>query len=221
MPNAGEPLSAVPSEDRPRERLARLGAAALSDSEVLALVIGSGQHGRNVLALSHAILAQAGGFRGLTALNAHQLQRLSGIGPASAGRMVAAVEMCRRAAEPAAGQLLTDPASIAPVVLPELRDREDERFVAVIADRAQRIREIVLLHQGEGGHRRADATAIIQSVLTRGGGSFALAHNHPRGSPEPSVADLVLTRHVAAAARAVGTRFLGHLVVAGDEWRAV
>src|SRR6202012_5755987 len=99
---------------------ARVGAAGLSDAEVLALVLGSGVPGRNVVSLSHALLAQTGGFAGLAAMDARQLQNLPGIGPASAGRLIAGVEMARRALLPESGCRLSDPASIAQLILPEL-----------------------------------------------------------------------------------------------------
>lgn len=220
-PDPGDPLSKLPVADRPRERLERLGVSGLSDAEVLALVLGSGRPGLNVVALAHALLAQVGGFAGLTALDLAQLQGLTGVGPASASRMIAAVEMCRRAGAPLSGRLLTDAESLARLVLPELADRPDERFVVVIADRAQRAREVVVLRAGPGSRHRTDANDVIQSVLARGGGAFAVAHNHPGGSAEPSVADVALTRRVSAAGRAVGVRFLGHLVVAGAQWRSV
>jgi DNA repair protein RadC len=221
MSNIGEPLSALPSHDRPRERLGRLGAAALADAEVLALVLGSGQHGRNVVALSQALLAQAGGFPGLALMNVDQLQNLPGIGPASASRVVAAIEMWRRSVEPSSGLLLTDSDSIAKVVLPELRHRTDERFLVVVGDRAQRFREIVRLRQGTDRMVKVESSEVVQAVFSRAGGTFALAHNHPGGSSEPSVADTAITRQIRVAARAVGLRFLDHLVVAGDEWRSI
>jgi DNA repair protein RadC len=221
MSNAGDPLSAVPSDDRPRERLARVGAAGLSDAEVLALVLGSGMPGRNVVSLANAVLAQSGGFGGLAAMDARQLQNLPGIGPASAGRLIAGVEMARRALLPESGTRLSDPASIAHLVLPELSDRGDERFFVLVADQTGRLRDVVRVREGTRRKARIASGEIIQSVLTRGGSTFAIAHNHVGGSLEPSVTDAALARQLRIAAKAVGLRFLDSIIVAGTAWQCV
>jgi DNA repair protein RadC len=216
-----ESLANVPTHDRPRERMRRLGVGALTDDEVLALVLGSGQTGRSVLALARSILRRTGGFPGLATMDFARLETLPGVGPATAGRLVAIIEIWRRAGTSSAWTRLVDDRSIAEIVRPELLHRDSERFVVVIADRAARPLELVLLRDGGIDDASIQPADVLQSVLTRGGRSFAVAHNHPSGSIDASVADLVLTRRLDQAAATIGLRFLGHILVAGDTWSAV
>lgn len=199
----------------------RVGAGALSDAELLALILGSGSSGQNVVAWSAAVLREADGFAGLLSMDAGQLQRLRGIGPATAGRLVAAGEMWRRANRAARASRLSDSASIARVVLPELAHRSIERFVVVVTGRDLRLREVVELREGSDHAVHVDSREVLSAVLSRSGGAFAVAHNHPGGILEPSVADVALTKALHDAARAVGLRFLDHILVAGAEWRSI
>lgn len=221
MSIAGEPLAAVPEHDRPRERLLRLGPEALSDAEVLALVLGSGRTGQNVVVFARKLLAHVGGFAGLLSLTPEQLLRLPGVGPATTGRLVGATEMWRRGREPSANVRLVDSASIARAVLPELVHRHSERFLVVVTDRGLRLREVVLLREGTEHRVQIEIREVLQIVLTRRGAAFAVAHNHPAGSMEPSAADVSITSELRAAAETVGLRFLDHLIVSGGDWSSI
>ncbi|KQR50964.1 hypothetical protein ASF88_17315 [Leifsonia sp. Leaf336] len=218
---AAPSLADVPSHDRPRERMRRLGIGSLTDDEVLALILGSGQTGRSVLSLARSILGRCGGFPGLATMDFARLENLPGVGPATAGRLVAIIEIWRRAGRSSAWTRLVDPTAVADVVRPELLHRDSERFVVVVADRAARPLEIVMLRDGGVDERSIQPADVLQAVLTRGGRSFAVAHNHPSGSLDPSVADTVLTRRLDQAAATIGLRFLGHILVAGERWTAL
>ena len=216
-----ESLADVPAHDRPRERMRRIGVGSLTDDEVLALVLGSGQSGRSVLAFARSILRRTGGFPGLATMDFARLESLPGVGPATAGRLVAIIEIWRRAGTSSAWARLVDHAAVAKVVSPELMHRDGERFVVVVADRAARPIELVVMRDGGVDDVSVQPADVLQSVLLRGGRSFAVAHNHPGGSLDPSVADHVLTRRLDQAAATIGLRFLGHILVAGGEWTAL
>jgi DNA repair protein RadC len=218
---AREPLANVPVHDRPRERMRRLGVGSLTDDEVLALVLGSGQTGRNVLTLARSILRRTGGFPGLATMDFARLENLPGVGPATAGRLVAIIEIWRRAGTASAWTRLVDDQAIADIVRPELLHRDSERFVVVVADRAARPLEVVLLRDGGVDDSQIQPADVLQAILTRGGRAFAVAHNHPSGVLDASVADLMLTRRLDSAAATIGIRFLGHVLVAGDRWTAL
>jgi len=94
-------------------------------------------------------------------------------------------------------------------------------MVVAVLDRRLRVLEVVTVAKGTTAHATAPTAEILRSVLTRGGQAFALAHNHPGGSLEPSSADRTTTEQVRAAAEACGLRFLDHLIVAGESWRAI
>jgi DNA repair protein RadC len=150
-----------------------------------------------------------------------RLERLPGVGPATAGRLVAIIEIWRRAGTSSAWTRLVDHKAVADVVRPELLHRDAERFVVVVADRAARPIELVLMRDGGVDERTVQPADVLQAVLTRGGRSFAVAHNHPSGVLDPSVADLMLTRRLDQSAATLGIRFLGHILVAGDSWKAL
>lgn len=199
----------------------RLGVGSLTDDEVLALVLGSGQSGQNVLAFARTILRRTGGFPGLATMDFARLETLPGVGPATAGKLVAITEIWRRSGSSSAWTRLVDHTAIADVVRPELLHRDSERFVVVVADRAARPIELVLLRDGGVDESSIQPADILQAVLTRGGRSFAVAHNHPSGVLDASVADTVLTRRLDQAAATLGVRFLGHILVAGERWTAL
>ncbi|ODA90911.1 hypothetical protein ATY41_07530 [Leifsonia xyli subsp. xyli] len=177
------PLANIPNYDRPRERMRRLGIGSLTDDEVLALVLGSGQSGRSVLAFARSILRRTGGFPGLATMDFARFETLPGVGPATAGRLVAIIEIWWRAGAPSAWTRLVDAAAIADIVRPELLHRDSERFVVVIADRAARPIELVLLRGGGVDETSIQPADILQAVLTSGGRSFAVAHNTSLGGP--------------------------------------
>jgi DNA repair protein RadC len=216
-----ESLANIPNHDRPRERMRRLGVGSLTDDEVLALVLGSGQTGRSVLALARSILRRTGGFAGLATMDFARLERLPGVGPATAGRLVAIIEIWRRAGASSAWTRLVDHEAVAGVVRPELLHRDAERFVVVVADRAARPMELVLMRDGGVDETSVQPADVLQAVLTRGGRAFAVAHNHPSGVLDASVADLMLTRRLDQSAATLGLRFLGHILVAGERWTAL
>jgi DNA repair protein RadC len=223
MPNNDpeDSFADVPTHDRPRERMRRLGVGSLTDDEVLALVLGSGQPGRSVIATARSILRKTGGFPGLATMDFARLEILPGVGPATAGKLVAIIEIWRRAGTSSAWTRLVDHDAVARIVKPELLHRDSERFVVVVADRAGRPIEVVLLRDGGIHQTSIEPAEVLQAVLTRGGRSFAVAHNHPSGSLEPSVADVTVTRRLDQAAATIGLRFLGHILVAGDGWAAL
>jgi DNA repair protein RadC len=212
---------AVPAHDRPRERLMRVGAGALTDAEILALVLGSGSSGQNVVSWSAAVLRDADGFAGLLSMDAGRLQQVRGIGPATAGRLAAVAEMWRRANGVERTSRLSDSASIADVVLAQLAHRPIEQFVVIVAGRDLRVREVVALRDGSEHAVHVDSREVLSAVLSRGGVAFAVAHNHPGGAAEPSNSDVVLTNALREAAEAVGLRFLDHILVAGADWRSI
>lgn len=209
-------------KQRPRERLSTLGPRALTDAELLAIVIGSGRGGVNAINLAQDVIADRGGLKGLASADVADLLRINGIGPAAATRVSAVGELARRLGrdDPASVPLRTS-SDIAAVVVPMFRDCRNERLIIVVLNRALRLLDTVVLTEGTSGHASTPAADILRSVLIRNGSAFALAHNHPGGSVEPSSADRAATDQLREAAGACGLRFLDHLVVAGSRWRSV
>ena len=214
-------ITDLPAAQRPRERLRRLGPDALTDAEVVAVLLGAGRPGDNAIALAHRLIDSVGGLAGLATATAEDIERVPGIGPAGAARIVAAAELRRRAAVARPSRAVSGTAGVAAAVLPHLRDRPRERLVAAVLDRQLRVLDVVTLAEGTTAHAAAPVVEVLRAVFSRGGQAFALAHNHPGGSLKPSAADRQATEAIRAAAEACGLRFLDHLIVAGDRWRAI
>jgi DNA repair protein RadC len=215
-------MASIPAQDRPRERLAALGSLALTERELLALVLRNGAAGESVLDLAASLLAEFGGLRAMANARAEELACRPGVGAAKAAALVAAFELGRRV-----DQSTTTPATlrvtddVARVARAELAGARRERALVLVCDGANRLRRTAVVSEGSIDRSLLPVREIMNAVLRHDGRAFALAHNHPSGDPTPSDTDREATAAVAAAARVVGLRFLGHVVVAGGRWEEV
>jgi DNA repair protein RadC len=212
-------MSQVPVTDRPRERLARSGAAALGDGELLALLLSTGMRGVGAHELAAALLRRFGSVTAISRATVAELGGVAGIGAAKASSLVAGFELARRARTEQPARLLGT-ADIAAVAAPLLHGRARERLVVISCDAALRVLGADTVSDGAADQTLFPLREIIVAVLRRDGTSFALAHNHPSGDATPSDEDLLATREVAAAAATAGLRFLDHVVVTEDGWQA-
>jgi DNA repair protein RadC len=207
--------------DEPLERLLRLGAGALSDAELVALVAGTEAQGLEDVALGHDLIRECGGLQRMAAAFPEELTRASGIDLTGAARLLAAFEMAARAASVSTDRVVDSAAVIADLVSPLLVRERREKLVVVVADAANRLLRVVPVATGGSDSSPLPVREVLHAVLRYDGRAFALAHNHPSGDPTPSVRDHEATEAVARAADAVGLRLLDHVVVAGNSWRSV
>jgi len=213
--------SRVLAGDHPCERLLRLGASALSDAELVALVAGIEVQGPYDVAVGHELIVEVGGLRGLASAFPEELTRSSGIGSTEAARLLAAFELAARATAQPRNQVVDSPAAIAELVAPLLALERREKVVVLVADAANRVLRVVPVAAGGLDSSPLPVREVLHAVLRYDGRAFALAHNHPSGDPTPSVQDREATAAVGRAADAVGLRFLDHVVIAGSSWRSV
>jgi DNA repair protein RadC len=192
----------------------------LSDAELVAILLGSGKPGLSVLDLAQRVIAECGGLDGIAARDTVALSRISGIGPAAASRLAVVGELARRTARAPASQRLKTSADIATVLGPHLDGLTTERLVVAVLTRSLKLIDVVTLADGVTHAVGVPTADILRAVLVRGGAAFALAHNHPGGSMEPSAADRHATITVRDAAEACGLRFIDHLVIVGDRWQS-
>lgn len=211
----------MPPNDQPRERLLSSGATALADRELLALLIGSGSRGTNAVELASHLIAHCGDLRGLARSDAHRLMSVPGIGPAKAARVIAAFHLVRQAQSEPERRRITCSGDLAAVASPLLRGLSHERVVVVVCDPAGAVTRKTIVSEGGSDHAPAPVREIITTVLTSGGSSFGLAHNHPSGSLDPSPADLEVTARLSEAAETVGLRLLDHVIVTDTAWRRI
>ncbi|GGK56611.1 JAB domain-containing protein [Nocardia camponoti] len=212
------PIANVPVAQRPRERLFSLGPIALTDAELLALLLGQGTRGRSSLELAAELLGEYGDLAALSAARPEELARRAGIGPAKAATVIAAFHLGTRSRIRALSPVLSAPADIARIAIPLFADARVERLLVLICDTRHRVRQQVFVAQGAIDHVAVPVREILNAVLRNDGRAFAVIHNHPSGDPTPSPDDRRASALLYHAATAVGLRFLDHIVVAGEQW---
>jgi len=213
-------MKEVAPHDRPREKLERLGASALGDNELLALVLGSGSRAHDVLQLSNVVLQQCGGLYGLTRAAAVDLRRIPGVGGARAAQVLAAVELGRRTLvrTQANRPQLNTPRELASYLLPQHGSRPVEQFGIVLLDTKHRLLQIKLVSTGSLDSTMAHPREVFREAIAGRAAAIVLFHNHPSGDPRPSADDIELTVHLCEAGQVVGIDVLDHLILADQRY---
>ena len=203
--------------ERPRERLASVGASQLSDAELLAILLGRGVSGLTAVDLARSLLQQFGGIRGILNAEPGALQNLHGIGPGKAAVMKSVRECCSRYMEEklAVGQHIGNPTDSRNFLLARLRDRPHEVFCCLFLDNRHRILAFDELFRGTIDNTTVYPREVIKQALQRNAAAVILAHNHPSGVAEPSEADRAITHRIRDALSLVDVRLLDHFVI-GD-----
>jgi len=210
-------MKAIAEHDRPREKLARLGAAGLGDNELVAIVLGQGQPRATALDLANTTLAAIGGMTGLARVGRDDLLRIRGIGPARAAQLLAAVEMGRRTLVNAARKRaqMTSPRAVAEFLLPQYGNRRVEQFGVLLLDTKHRVLRSTVLSIGTLDASIVHPREVFREAVAGGAAAIVLFHNHPSGDPEPSSDDTRLTERLAAAGMLMGINVLDHVIL-GD-----
>jgi DNA repair protein RadC len=209
------PLEAA---DRPRERLRALGARALAARELIALLVGSGGVAGSAAEVANRVLAESeGSLRRLGTLDVAALERVPGVGAATAGRILAALELGRRAAVESPGERdrIRGPGDVHLRLGPRLRDLPQEEFHALLLDSRHRVLREVLVTRGTLDASLISPREVFRLAVVEGAAAVILAHNHPSGDPTPSPDDRAVTRQIAEAGRALGIPVLDHVIL-GD-----
>ena len=206
-----------PTSERPREKLMRLGAAALSEAELVAIWLRAGRPGQNAVDLARALLGKFGSLRGLFAADAARLESVPGVGPARYAELQAMLELARRHQLEAlyAGPPLTSPRLAADYLLAQLRDRDHEVFCCLYLDNRHRLIGFEELFKGTIDGASVHPREVVKQALARRAAAVILAHNHPSGVAEPSRADEAITTRLRDALALVDIRVVDHVIV-GD-----
>lgn len=212
-----QPIHLWPQEDRPRERLARYGAAALSDAELLALLLRTGTRGRSALDIARTLLSACGDLRALLASPASALPDRLGVGLAKWASLQAAAEVGRRVQGMSLrrGQSIAAPRDVQDALRARLRDRESEVFSALFLDARHQVIQVEDLFTGSLTGAAVYVGEVVKRALRHGAAALVVAHNHPSGVSEPSAADREITERLRQALALVEIRLLDHVVV-GD-----
>ena len=207
----------LPTDARPREKLLARGPAALSDPELLALLLRTGMAGKNVFALAQELLDGFGGLAGLLHAQADDLRRTKGLGgPAKRAELLAVLELARRALAEQLREraVFTSPDAVKQYLQLHLARQPHEVFAVMFLDAQNRLIALETLFRGTLTQTSVYPREIVIRALEHQSASVVLAHNHPSGTVQPSRADEALTQTLKAALVLVDVRVLDHVVVA-------
>lgn len=205
----------VAVDDRPREKLARLGPSALGDNELLALVLGHGAAARGALELANTLLTRAGGARGLLRLTDRELRQIPGVGPARAAQVLAALELGRRTLlpDPLERRQFVSPRQIADWLIPQYGACPVEQFGVILLDTRLQLLATRIISVGSLDASPAHPRDVFREAVATRAAFVVLFHNHPSGDPSPSAEDVQLTAQLTDAGDLLGIGVLDHVIV--------
>jgi len=198
----------LPVGDRPREKLKDKGAQALSDLELLAILVGSGTRGHDVLTMAARLMQVIDGV-GIS-VGVRQLCAVSGMGPAKASIIVAALEFARRRIRPH-GIRIAFPPDVYPLIR-HVADRRQEHFLCISLNGANEVIAIRTVSVGLVNRALVHPREVYADPITDRAAAVVVAHNHPSGNLEPSADDMAVTRQLQAAGQTLGIKLLDHLI---------
>jgi DNA repair protein RadC len=208
-------ITDLSTSDRPRERLAALGPEALSNAELVAILLRSGIVGLNAVQLAQRLLAEAGGLTGLHRMSYEELRRKRGIGQAKAAQLKAAIEVGRRlaASTPEDRPLVQSPDQAATLIMYEMGALEREELRVLLLDTRNRLIRIVEVYRGSLNTSLIRIGEIFRDAIHANAAAVIVAHNHPSGDPSPSPEDVAVTRAMVEAGKLLDIEVLDHLVI--------
>jgi DNA repair protein RadC len=209
-------MKTLAPHDRPREKLERVGPAALGDNELLAIVLGHGAPNAGALDLANAVLHATGGLHGLVRATPEELRRIPGIGAVRAAQIVAALEAGRRTllrGRHERAQILKA-VDAARLLVPQFGTKPVEHFGVLLLDTRHQVLQTRLISIGTLDASIVHPREVFREATIAGAAAIILFHNHPSGDPRPSDDDLALTLHLMRAGEMMGITVIDHIIVA-------
>lgn len=205
----------VPKEDRPRERLLRLGSSHLSNQELLAILLGTGTKKESVMVLGNRMLMHFEGLKLLKEATVEELTAIKGIGKAKSVLILAAIELGKRMNEykPQEQYVIRSPEDGADYVMEEMRSLNQEHFVALFLNTKNQIIHRQTIFIGSLNSSIVHPREVFREAVKRSAASIIVAHNHPSGDPAPSQEDIHVTRRLAESGKMIGIELLDHLII--------
>jgi DNA repair protein RadC len=212
-------LKSLPCDARPREKLLDRGPSALSDAELLAILLRTGMAGKGVLQMAQELLDTFGGIGGLLHTSAEGLKTIKGLGPAKRAEVVAVLELARRALAQVLQEkaLFDSPKAVREYLQLQLGGKQHEVFAVLFLDSQNRLIALEELFRGTLSQTSVYPREVVLRALHHHAAAVVLAHNHPSGTAQPSRADEALTQSLKAALALVDVRVLDHFIVTRDQ----
>ena len=216
-------IEAIPAEDRPRERLLRLGVRALSGAELLAVLIGTGAHGASALDIATRLIQQFGSLRAVADAEPVVLERVAGVGSAKALRMKAAAEFGRRIVSHSAEPMpaVRTPEDVARLVMDEMRTLDREHFRVILLNSKNRVLSVETISVGTLNASIVHPREGLKPAIMKSAAAIILVHNHPTGVPTPSQEDIAITKRFVKAGEIVGIDVLDHIIIGNGQFQSL
>lgn len=210
-------IKELPENERPQERLYRYGAEALSNSELLAIILRTGNRNQNVVALSSKIIKQRGGLNGLLSTSFEEYLKISGVGNAKASQLMALSELSKRFKSYKSGDeyKINSPESAAYYVMEELRYLKQEILKVLFLDIKNKVIYEKNITVGTLDSSLVHPREVFKEAIIKNSAGIILIHNHPSGDPTPSKEDIEVTRRIAKCGEVIGIKLVDHIII-GD-----
>ena len=209
----------LPTSERPRERLQKLGADALSAQEILALILGRGIAGESVMVTAQRLLSQFGNLKGIANASLEELSQVKGIGLAKASQIKAAFELASRLesySEAGDKPLVKTPEEVVNLVRSRLKGKKKEYFLALLLDTRNQLIKVSEISVGSLDSSIVHPREVFKEAISASAASIIFVHNHPSGDPTASEDDIKLTKRLAEVGEIMGIDVLDHIII-GDK----
>lgn len=208
-------ITDLEESERPRERLARLGAQSLSNAELLAILLRMGVRGENAVQVGQRLLQALGGIAGLHRCELSELCAQRGIGEAKAAQIKAAIELGNRLRLEAPDERPTihSPADAAALVQYEMSVLEQEELRVLLLDTRNRVQDTVTVYRGSVNSSQVRVGELFKAAVRRNAAGLIVVHNHPSGDPTPSPDDIAVTRAIVQAGKLLDVEAVDHLII--------
>ena len=211
----------LPASERPRERLQKFGAEALSAQEILAVILGRGISGESVMVTAQRLLSQFGSLKGIASASLEELSGVRGIGLAKAAQIRAVFELTSRLEDyhdSEKREVVKTPEDVVAQVRSRLKSKKKEYFLALLLDTRSQLIRIAEISVGSLDSSIVHPREVFKEAISASAASVIFAHNHPSGDPEPSAEDISITQQLVFACKTMGITVHEHLVIGNNNY---